>query len=169
MSIVFLIMLWKTFLHTILDVHYRAHHIFLNVHCMLFMLWWVIKKTGESHCVHPRCCKRFTYLWFCLHYGHCSSYVQNSFLSQQYTIVSEALECTGLIHWIIPVKTQSLYRSVPLAPSIIYIYTHLLNVPLLEEHLDLMLKHIGRVNACTQISDVGVLNYQTLLLGWIKI
>lgn len=40
-------------MHTILDVHYRAHHIFLNVHCMLFMLWWAVKETGENLvCVH---------------------------------------------------------------------------------------------------------------------
>ncbi len=60
-----------------------------------------------------------------------SSYVQNSFLSQQYTIVSEALKCTVLLRWIIPVKTYRLYRGVQLASRIIYIYTHLLNVPLL--------------------------------------
>lgn len=29
----------QPFLHTVLDVRYRARHIFLNVHCMLFMLW----------------------------------------------------------------------------------------------------------------------------------
>lgn len=130
---------------------------------MLFMLWWAVKETGETHHGCPCCCKTLTYLWLCLHDGQCSSYVQNSFLSQQYTIVAEALKCTVPMHWIIPVKTYSLY--VQLTSSVIYIYTHLLNVPLLEENLDIMLKH--RLNACAQISDVGVLNNQMLLLGWI--
>lgn len=159
--LVVLISPWTTFLHTGLDVHYRAHHLFLDVHCILFMLWWVVKETGETRHGCPCCCRTLTYLWLCLHDGQCSSYVQNSVLSQQYTIVAEALKCTVPMNSIIPVKTYSLY--VQLTLSVIYINTHLLNVPLLEENLDIMLKH--RLNACAQISDVGVLNYQMLLLG----
>lgn len=123
------IMLWTTFLHTILNVPHRAHHIFLYVHSMLFMLWWEVMETCKSHHVWPCCYKSLTYLWLCLHDRQFSFYVQNGFLSQRYKIVSEALECTILMHWIIPVKTYSLYRTVPLALSIIYIDTHLLNVP----------------------------------------
>lgn len=60
--------------------------------------------------------------------------------------------------------TYSLYRSLQLTPSIIYIYT-LLNVPLLQENLNIRLKQIDRFNARTQILDVGVLNYQIFHLG----
>lgn len=58
--------------------------------------------------------------------------------------------------------TYSLYRSLQLTRTIIYIYT-LLNVPLLEEN-PIRFKYIDRFNARTQILDVVVLNYQMLLL-----
>ena len=54
---------------------------------------------------------------------------------------------------------------MPLAPSIIYIYTDLLNVPLLEENLDIMIEHIHRLNAYTQMSHVGVLNNASFRLN----
>lgn len=102
--------------------------------CMLFMLWWVVKETGESHHGCPCYCKSSTY---------CTSgfaFTLDSFLPQQYMAVSEALKCTVLMDWIIPVKTYCLYRSVKLALSRIYIYTHLLNVSLLDVHLDYCVK-----------------------------
>lgn len=60
--------------------------------------------------------------------------------------------------------TYSLYRSLQVSQSIIYIYT-LLNVPLLEENLNISLKYIDRFNARTQTLDVVVLDYQMFLLG----
>lgn len=46
------------------------------------------------------------------------------------------------------------------APRIVHIYTHHLNVPFLEQNLNVMVKYTLKHIACTQILDVGVRNYQ---------
>lgn len=92
----FLISLWKTILHTTLDVHHRAHHVTLNVHYAIYVVvrckgnWGITSRVSvllrDSHTSgfaftmdsFPLTCK-------------------NTFLSQQYTIVSDALKCTVLM------------------------------------------------------------------------
>lgn len=97
----------KPFLHTTLDVHHRAHHVILNVHYAIYVVvrckgnWGITSRVSmllqDSHTSG-----------FAFYDGQFSSHVQHTFLSQQYTIVSDALKCTVLMHWILPVKTYRL-------------------------------------------------------------
>lgn len=140
-----------------LDLHYRAHHIFLNVHYMLFMLCWAFKGNwGIAPCASTLLQK--FYIPLALPSVFLLSAKQLSFSTVQDCLRGLEMYCTTEFN-----NTCKDIQSVQKCAAhtqyhLLYIYTHLLNVPFYQRR-SWMLKDTDRQHlARTQISDVGVLN-----------